>query len=239
MNMPSDFAIVIPARGGSKRIPRKNTADLGGKPLIAYTFEQVKNAGFADLSFVSSEDTEIIKLSKSAGINVIERPKELAQDSSSTEGALMHVIGVLAGKNIEPEWIITLSPTNPFRKPDTIVKFVKEMRSAAKDIDCVMSVTETLGDYWRMESGGEIKRLFPDAPRSQRLRKESGYALYEENSAIYCTRVSALKKCCSEGMIAPIAGRKTYGISIDPLESFDINISDDLFLAECMVSSLS
>jgi len=235
--MSVSYVIIIPARGGSKRVPRKNIAPLGGKPLIEYTFVQVKESGCADNTYVSTDDSDIQSYAEASGMRVIERPKELAADGSSTEDVILHALEHLSLSGIEPEWVLTLPPTNPFRKATTINKFIGEMESVSNEYDCLMSVTETLGDYWKMKEHGELERLFPDAPRSQLERKGQGFALYEENSAIYCTRVAALKICSAEGAIAPILGNKVKGIALGSVESFDINTMDDQLIAEALAEN--
>ena len=91
---PTTLAI-IPARGGSKGIPRKNLKDLAGKPLLAWTIEQALATPGLDV-YVSTEDAEIAAVSRTAGAGVIERPDELAQDTTATEPVVEHAIDALA-----------------------------------------------------------------------------------------------------------------------------------------------
>ena len=97
---------------------------------------------------------------------------------------------------------------------------------APADLDCLMSVTETRGDFWR-RSGARWHRLFPDAPRRQQDREP----LFEENSAFYLTRSIALVDTGS------ILGRRVEGVPVDRLEGFDINTLADLPLAEAIIAS--
>ena len=80
--------IVIPARGGSKRLPRKNARELAGKPLVNYTIEAALDANVSGTLVVSTDDQEIAQISKDAGAQVVMRPDELATDNSSTESVL-------------------------------------------------------------------------------------------------------------------------------------------------------
>lgn len=217
--------IVVPARGGSKRVPRKNIYPLGGKPLLAYTLESIQQARLDVPAYVSTEDDEVAKLASSfKGIGLVKRPANISADTSSTESALLHVIDTVSFSN-SPQWVVTLPPTSPFRTAQTIQKFIDQVRQFPERQDCLMSVTENRGDFWRMSGDGSIERLFPNAPRRQQEREP----LYEENSAIYISRVAALRETGS------VLGRKVVGIPISPREAFDINSPEDIKLAEAML----
>ena len=218
--------IVIPARGGSKRIHHKNIALLQGKPLIQYTIDCVSDAGLFDFLSVSTEDSTIAQIAKLNGVRVFNRPLELAKDNTSTEMALINSLDQFENDgNGLPEWIMTLPPTSPLRSASSLTSFIEKLDSVSKDIDCLMSVTENRGDFWSFGSNGNFQRLFPDAPRRQQDRTP----LFEENSSIYLTRVAALKETGS------ILGRKVIGIPISNYEGLDINTPDDLQLAEVLI----
>lgn len=219
--------IVIPARGGSKRLPRKNIRLLGGKPLLAYTIEAALEADIPASVIVSTEDEEIAEIAKKYGADVMPRPAELAADDSPTEAALLHVLDEKQKEGISPEWIMTLSPTSPFRSSKTIRMFFDAARGTGDDVDCYMSVSEDRRDFWRLEESGYLRRLFPDAPRRQQQREP----LYEENSAIYVTRVSALRRT------GVILGDAVKPFILDPLEATDINTAHDFWLAESLVAN--
>ena len=219
--------VVIPARGGSKRVPRKNIALLGGRPLLVYTLELAHAAGVADCTLVSTEDVEIARVARDNGIAVLDRPEALAGDTVSTEAVLLHVL-TCGNRDISTiDWVLTLPPTSPFRSAATLRRCIALAEAAPPQIDCLMSVTETRGDFWQRSPTGAWQRLFPDAPRRQQDRQP----LYEENSAIYLTRRSALIETES------ILGRRVEAVPIDPLEGFDINGSEDFLLAEAMIAA--
>ena len=216
--------IAVPARGGSKRVPRKNLQPLAGVPLLAHTLRAVAGAGLDAPVFVSTEDAEIAALATEYRVRAVDRPPDLAEDAASTEAVLLHVLDTVAGEGVAPTWIMTLPPTAPFRRAETIRAFADEVRRHPEAQDCLISVTEDRGDYWLMEKDGVLRRLFPDAPRRQQDRTP----LYEENSAVYVTRVKALRATGS------ILGRRVRGLPIDPLEAFDINTARDLQIAEAI-----
>lgn len=217
--------IVIPARGGSKRLPHKNIHPLKGKPLLAYTLEAIAATGLNIPTYVSTDDERIASVARAyPGVEVIMRPAEIAGDTSSTESVLLHVLDILAERKQAPQWLMTLPPTSPFRTASTIHGFAEAVEGCADDIDCLMSVTENRGDFWCMGPDGRMDRLFPDAPRRQQDRTP----LYEENSAVYVSRTKALR---DTGFIL---GRAVRGIPIPALEGFDINNPEDMRLAECL-----
>ena len=225
MSGADDTAVVIPARCESQRVALKNIRPLAGKPLIAYTVEAALAANFADPPIVSTDCEEIASVARAFGARVVMRPVELASATASTESALLHVLDVLALEGRRPAWIMTLPPTSPLRTAATIRRFAAEVEQRPGDQDCLMSVTENRGDFWRMSQGGMIHRLFPDAPRRQQDREP----LFEENSAVYLTAVAALRATGS------ILGRRARGIAIESAEGWDINSAFDFDIAEALL----
>ena len=219
--------VIIPARGGSKRIPKKNISLLLGKPLIEYTLDAVLAADLDCPIFVSTEDDSVIEVvSKFQDIEIIKRPHSLASDDSSTESVLIHALE--HSNSDSHEWVMTLPPTSPFRRSETINQFVQFILQQPDSQDCLMSTTANYGDFWQSKEDGSITRLFPDAPRRQQERSP----LLEENSAIYLTRIAALKETSS------ILGNRVRNINISAIEGFDINTPEDLNIAENIAASL-
>ena len=119
------FLAIIPARGGSKGLPRKNILPLLGKPLIGWTIEQAKKSKYLDRIIVSTEDEEIMVMSKSFGAEVLQRPKDLAQDNTPTSDVIIHVIETLEKEGYKYDFIVLLEPTSPLRKDDDIDNAIK------------------------------------------------------------------------------------------------------------------
>jgi CMP-N,N'-diacetyllegionaminic acid synthase len=221
--------IVVPARGGSKRVPHKNIYPLAGRPLLEFTLNAIEAAGLECPVYVSTDDEVIARVAEyQKGVTVIYRPAELASDVATTESVLLHALDEVAVKGVTPIWIMTLPPTSPFRKPETIRRFADAVLAAPDAQDCLMSTTENRGDFWLQQGDGTLLRLLPDAPRRQQER----IPMYEENSAIYVTRVSALR---STGLIL---GRRVRGLPIAADEGFDINTKEDLVMAECLAAAM-
>jgi CMP-N,N'-diacetyllegionaminic acid synthase len=227
--MTKSIIVVIPARGGSKRVVGKNLRPLAGIPLVVRAVKAALKAGIASAVIVSTESLEIAEAAERSGARIMLRPTELAADTATTEGVLLHALDVLTAEGVVPDWVMTLPPTSPFRKASTIAAFAAEAEKRPDDQDCLMSVTEDRGDFWlKGNKDGAIVRLFPDAPRRQQNREP----LYEENSALYLTKTAALRKTGS------ILGNRVRGLPIDPLEAFDINTEIDFRIAEAMADAL-
>ena len=109
---------LIPARGGSKGLPRKNILDLCGKPLIAYTIEAALAARRIGRVVVSTDDPEIADVARACGAEVpFLRPAELAHDRASVGLATAHMLESLRGQGYQPDALVVLYPTSPFRTP--------------------------------------------------------------------------------------------------------------------------
>lgn len=221
--------IAVPARSGSKRVPYKNIFPLNGKPLLAYTLDAILASSLNEQTYLSTDDESIARIARDyPQVKVVMRPPELANDTASTESVLLHLLDVIAKEVCRPKWLMTLPPTSPFRTAATIRLFADAAANAESDIDCFMSVTERREDFWQVKDDGRMRRLFPGASRRQQDRPP----LFEENSAVYVSRVTSLIETGS------ILGRVVSGIPISKLEGFDINTREDIQLAECLGNRL-
>lgn len=112
--------VFIPARGGSKGVPGKNKKVLGDKPLIAWTLEDALASTLVDRVIVSSEDDQIIDIALRWGAEVIRRPACLAQDTSDLQDAVDHALNWLKKHTYEPDYMVAMFPTYPFRREGLI-----------------------------------------------------------------------------------------------------------------------
>jgi len=115
-----NIVAIIPARGGSKRLPRKNIKLLAGKPLIAYVIRTALLSKSLNKVIVSTEDSEIKDIARQYGAEVIKRPKALAKDSSTTIDVIFHAISVLEKRGEKPDVVVCLQPTSPLQAPEDI-----------------------------------------------------------------------------------------------------------------------
>jgi len=119
---------VIPARGGSKGIPRKNIKEIAGKPLIAWTIEAAKKSKLLDKFIVSTEDPEIAEVARKCGAEVMDRPKELAEDNTSTLAVLEDIV-----KKTDADIVVVLQPTSPIRSDGLIDRCIGKFKEAQAD----------------------------------------------------------------------------------------------------------
>ena len=220
------FVAVIPARGGSKGVPRKNIKELNGKPLISYTIESAVSSGVVDRIIVSTDDDEIAELCASySEIVVCRRPAELSTDTSSTESALIHACEYLASsENIDADYVLTLEPTSPFRAIPTIQKAVDLLSRPC--FDSVVAVTEVTSVLARVKDG-QFSHVFENQPR----RRQDRDALYQESSTIYGTSMRILKQRKF------VIGDSPAALIIAKDEAFDINDEFDFQLADLIMQS--
>ena len=130
------YLAIIPARGGSKRLPRKNVLNLNGKPLLAWSIEAGLNSKYIDEVVVTSDDTEILSIAKYYGALLINRPPELSNDTATTFDAIKHTI-----ENVKKyDYVILLQPTSPYRSRKHIDEAIELLES--KNASAVVSVCE-------------------------------------------------------------------------------------------------
>lgn len=200
---------LIPARGGSRRLPGKNIADLGGKPLIAWTIETATASGVFDEVAVSSDSPEILDVADRYGAKTIERPGRIARDDTPSLPVVTHA---LHERNVDA--VMLLQPTSPFRNVDDI-KTVADLLSQ-RNSDSVVSVVDAPGD------------LVFQIGHANRLRPE-GKPLVRCNGAIYAITTAAL--AAGEDWYSGLA----YAYRMPPERSLDIDTQFDLDIARMML----
>ena len=207
---------IIPARGGSKGIPRKNIKKLCGKPLIAYSIMQSLSSMYIDKTIVSTDDSEIAMVSKNYGAEVIFRPQELATDACSTEPVMIHVLNQLAKNGTVPQYVVLLQPTSPIRRPDDIDKAIKLLIDNAGD--SLLSVRANNSFVWSNEG----KPLNYDHQKRPR-RQDKQWELIE-NGSIYVTKREILlqEKNRLGGKILTYAMPDWTSFEIDTEFEFDL-----------------
>lgn len=178
---------VIPARGGSKGVPRKNIRKVGGKPLIAWTIEEAKKSRYIDRLILSSEDEEIIKVAKEWGCDVpFVRPVELAQDNTPGIEPVFHAISQVPGY----DYVVLLQPTSPLRLVSDIDCCVETCLKMAAPA-CVSVTTSDKSPFW-MYTLREDKRLSPLLERKSYSCRQELPPVYVLNGAVYVARVDWL-----------------------------------------------
>jgi CMP-N,N'-diacetyllegionaminic acid synthase len=220
---------LIPARGGSKRIPRKNLANVGGKSLIAWTIEAAKNAQKVSHILVSTDDGEIADAARAAGIDVPWlRPEALSTDTTPTLEVIVHALEWAVQKLTPiPEYAVLLEPTAPLRRGDQIDEAISLLLSS--DADCVAAVSELPHVFHPEEvlmiEDGMLNPYQPGRTMdSRRLRNDQPTA-YVLNGLVYAFRIRSVLSDCG------LFGRKTVPMITRWEDFLDIDTPEDLELA--------
>ena len=223
---------IIPARGGSKRLPRKNIVPLGGKPLIAYSIEQSLKSEYIDRTYVSTEDDEIAQISKRYGAEIINRPKELATDEATTLSALQHALSVLKEEGFNPDVVVLLQPTSPLRKTEHIDESIRMLID--NNANGVVSVFELhIGYEWLLEiENGKLKFIFGKAPKNPRSQDQK--KTYMLNGAVYTYKRDVVLESKIHNF-----NDNFLPLIMDKIRSLDIDDETDLKLAEIYLKFLS
>ena len=183
---------VIPARGGSKGIPRKNIKPLAGKPLVYYSIDVARSIVSDDCICLSSDDKEIISCVESYGLKVpFIRPAELSEDNSGSVEVMLHAINYYEQKGAMIDTLVWLQPTSPFRSK----KEVEECLSLfSKEVDMVVSVKEsTSNPYYNLFEVDEMGYLVK-SKKSNFKTRQSLPPVYQFNGSVYVINVNSLKK---------------------------------------------
>ena len=227
-----EIVAVIPARGGSKSIPRKNVRELLGKPLLGWTVEAACQSGVFTRIILSTDDEDAAHLGKSFGAEApFLRPAELAQDATPTVLVVEHAVEWLRnGEGWVPEFTMVLEPTSPGRRPFHIREAAALLKSS--DADSVASVSEVPHHYvptkvLNLDADGTIEGVQGTHLRDMIHRRQDLPTCYALNGLIF--------SCKTELILADppsLWGDKVVAYVVDPRYSLDIDRPEDWAPAE-------
>lgn len=223
---------LIPARGGSKGVPRKNIKLLGDKPLIQYTIAAALASGAIDEIMVSTEDAEIAEVAKKVGAQVpFIRPKVLAGDKSPTIDTIVHVLEEYQKLGNSFDAVCLLQATNPLRSADTIRKSIEMFK--ATDADCLLSVREVpheFNPHWTFKEDRKSNLLYIATGEKNiiRRRQELPKAFYRDG-AIYLTKTKVILEQKS------LYGERISYINLEGEPHVNIDTMKDWELAEQLI----
>ena len=222
--MKKDLVIaIIPARGGSKRLPFKNTLPLGGLPLLAHSIKYALAQQEIDGVYVSTDDVKIKQIALEHGALVIDRPKALSGDLEPTVSALQHVLEELNDDVIET--VVLLQPTNPLR-PETLFR---EVFTQFKTRNCgsVFTVSRNHDKLGKIVNGKFVPFNYTLGQRSQDLEP-----LYYENGMLYISSADAILK-------GTIMTKDALPIIVEhPFSQVDIDTQEDFDYAEFLLNKI-
>ena len=218
---------LIPARGGSKRLPRKNVAPFGGKPMLAWTVEAALETGLFDSVIVSTEDPEIMSVAKSFGAEVLDRPLDIASDAATLLDVIQHSIDVLHSV----DEVCLLLANCPLRPASEILRAQEQWSEQTPS--ALLSVVDYLWTPpFRAQSMDNEHRLTPLMPEWMEHKSQQYPDAVCLSGAIYWARAADLKT--------------TSTLTLDGIRGFkmpwhlavDIDTHADLKIAECVKYSL-
>ena len=220
--MTNQVVAVIPARGGSKGIPKKNIIDFCGKPLLAWTIEDALNSKYVQKVLVSTDDMEIAGVAEKYGADVLWRPAEFATDTATSESVLKHAITAIGPDTIS--YVVFLQATSPLRESSDIDLGIKTIQEEASDS---LFSAAYVGDFyvWKQGLDGVLKSVNYDSVnrmRRQDFEKSHGKH-YVENGSIYIFKpdniMSHNNRIYGKTSIALMALWKSF--EIDDLQGLD------------------
>jgi len=224
---------VVPARGGSKRLARKNVLLLGGRPLIAWSIEAARASGVVDEVLVSTDDEEIAAFARQWGARVPWlRPAALATDTATSAAVLQHALAWHEAEHGAVEGVVLLQPTSPFRSPASIRGAVEAF--LAQPEHAVVSVSPaTQHPAWSFRLDGPAMHPFLGWNALQQRSQDLPPA-YTLNGAVYVLPAQTIRE--GAPLIQP--GTRPF-IMNDLREALDIDTEDDWQMAQQMVQQMA
>ena len=213
---------LIPARGASKGIPRKNLAVLGGRPLLAWTVHAARESRLVARTLVSTDDDEIAEAARSLGAEVLERPEELAGDDTPMRDVIAHALEEQAGIDV----LVLLQPTSPLRGAQHVDEAVELLLESGAD--SVVSVVEVPHRY----RPGSLMAL--DGDRLVTVG-DPGYATRREKPLVYARNGPALLVLRPDRIGGDLYGGDCRPYVMEPRHSVDVDEPFDLELAELLL----
>jgi N-acylneuraminate cytidylyltransferase len=216
---------IIPARGGSKGVPRKNIKDLAGKPLVAWTIEAAKKSKYIDKLIISSDDDEIISVAKKWGAEApFVRPAELALDTTPGMDPVLHALDQVPGFDL----IVLLQPTSPLRITADIDESIERCLSANS---CVSMAEVEQSPYWMytIKENHEMKPIMN--LDSKIVRRQDLPKVYTLNGAVYVAKCNWLINTRS------FVTDETLSYVMPISRSMDIDTEIDFKMAELIIKN--
>ncbi|MEM1417151.1 MAG: acylneuraminate cytidylyltransferase family protein [Myxococcota bacterium] len=216
---PDDGAVlaVIPARGGSQGVPRKNLREVAGRSLVARALDAAAEATSVGHVVLSTEDSEIAAHGRSLGLEVVPRPAELADSTAPLEPTLLHASRAMQAR-FPHRWVVLLQPTSPFRRAADIDACVAAVRRTGATSGLSVVDAEITPAYLHHIEAGRLERLYPEFPKG--YRRQDFPPLYVPNGAVYVGHVDLL----AEGVLI---GPSPAPVVMSTARSFDLDSEED------------
>lgn len=225
-----EVVAIIPARGGSKGILRKNLLQLGGHPLLAWSICAARKARHVTRVIVSTDDEEIAEVSRRYGADVVMRPAEISGDKASSEAALLHVLEQLAQQEEHPELLVFLQATSPIRQGRDVDGAIEQLLSEQAD-SCFSACSEHFTGRWQRNVDGSVEPV--NFQPGMRPMRQDYPTQYLENGSIYVLRSDVLRTHRSR-----MGGRITV-YPMNAVQSLQLDELQDVPLIEACMGAMS
>jgi len=216
----SKTVALIPARGGSRGVPRKNLARVGGKSLIQRAIEVAMEVRQIDEVIVSSDCDEILQEAQRFGASVVRRPGNLADDDAQTSAVVEHFLSHHLGVSL----LVLLQPTSPLREPQDVEACLAAL-AYAPAAATIVAVAHPAEWMFGLAPGGALRPLIGNW-ETLPSRRQDARSCYQLNGAVYAARVAHLRAG------RPLVGAATVGIPMPVARSIDIDTPHDLAFAD-------
>jgi len=223
---------IIPARGGSKGLPRKNILPLLGKPLVAWTIEQALASKYLDKVIVSTDDEEIALIAKDYGAEVpFLRPAELATDTATSVAVIYHALAFYKERGIEFNYLALLEPTSPLRADGDIDKSIKLLIDHEAEADSLVSVGEVHMEHPSIVKKIENNYVKPYEPTGEIItRRQDLSRAYFPYGVIYISKITRLEATNT------FYQERTIPFFIQRWQNYEV---DDIFDLKCIEAVLN
>ena len=227
MTRGKSVVAIIPARGGSKGVPRKNVRAVAGKPLLAWNIEAALGAKSVDLVVVSTDDDEIAGVAERYGARVVRRPAEISGDTATSESALLHALGALRDEGCNPDILVFMQCTSPLTASEDIDGCVDTLLK--EDADSAFTAKEFFYFVWKRLPDGSADGINHD--KRFRPRRQDREPQYEENGAVYAMKtdgfLAARHRFFGKTVMSLMPESRCYEIDTE----FDLEVAGRLLAA--------
>jgi len=221
---------IIPARGGSKGLSKKNIKQLGNIPLIGWSINSALNSKLVNKTIVTSDSEEIIEIARTFNAEIpFTRPSELASDTANSKDVIVHAINWYLAQNQSFDYIVLLQPTSPFRKKGDIDKMITNAIKSGADL--VVSVKKTDSNPYYVLFEEDEKGYLKSSKKGDFTRRQDCPVVYEYNGSIYVIKTESLLKNNS------MKFDKTVKFEMDNYHSVDIDNQFDFDFAEFLLQN--
>jgi len=219
---------IILARGGSKGIPDKNIIDFCGKPLLAWTIEQLKGVEKIHSIWVSSDSERILKIGSKYGANTILRPEEISGDMATSESGWLHALSIIEEKLGNIDVVVAPQVTSPLRVPEDVERGLYLFETGHYDSMFSCSIAEDLL-FWEENDNGMLKSVNYDY--NNRGRRQDRKKQYIENGSFYIFKPEVLKTYNNR------LGGRIGMVEMELWKMFEIDSIDDLRICEAIMKA--